>query len=518
MPDPGTQRQLEVLNEIARIATLDLELRPMLQRVTDTLRRKFDWEFVACASVDNEHGVFVCESLSTLQPTQISVGYTRALGSGVVGEVAQTGRSILLDDVSKSKNFIETMTGTRSELCVPVKHQGRTIAVLNLESTQLKAFHDQLPLLETVAEQIAGAIVNANLYLEVRRKAQLLEMVSEVSRTALDEPEKVLDRIVSYVHRQFGLYVVAIMLYDRKKKEFELAAHAGPANPLSKKGLRWPVKRGVIGRALRLGEVQFVPDVRNDPDYTPFDDRVTSELVVPIRFRDEMLGVFNLESTAPEVFTPENRTVFRTFADQLAGAIHLATVNLELEEANERLRESNRTLEQLSLIDPLTGIANRRLFDQTIEVEWRRARRGSDPIALILADIDCFKNFNDALGHQRGDECLRQVADAMRKGLSRAGDLLARYGGEEFIAILPGLDAEEAMQHADRLRSRVEKLGLAHPESSASNVVTISLGVAAAYPGEGSSPESLFTLADRALYAAKHAGRNRVEMLENEPR
>ena len=490
----------------------------MLQRVSDTLRRKFDWEFVAVASVDNERNVFVCESLSTLQPTQVSVGYSRPLGSGVVGEVAQTGRSILLDDVRQSKNFVETMEGTRSELCVPVKHAGKTIAVLNLESTQVAAFHDQLPLLETVAEQIAGAIVNAKLYLEVRRKAQLLEMVSEVSRSALDEPDNVLDRIVNYVHRQFDLYLAAIMLYDRAKKEFELAAHAGPASPLTKKGLRWPVKRGVIGRALRLGEVQYVADVRNDPDYTPFDAHVAAELVVPIRFRDEVLGVFNLESTTPEVFTPENRTVFRTFADQLAGAIHLATVNRELEEANERLRESNRTLEQLSLIDPLTGIANRRLFDQTIEVEWRRARRGSDPIALILADIDCFKNYNDALGHQRGDECLRQVADAMRKGLSRAGDLLARYGGEEFIAILPALDVEEAMEHADRLRARVEKLAIPHPESSVSNVVTISLGVAAVYPGEGSSPETLFTLADRALYAAKNAGRNRVEMLERAPR
>ncbi|HEU4885818.1 MAG TPA: GAF domain-containing protein, partial [Longimicrobium sp.] len=128
-------RRLEVLNEVARIAALDLELRPMFQRVADVLRQKFGWEYVACCSVDWERNLFVCEAISTDMPSDIHVGYSRALGSGVVGEVGLTGRPILLDDVRGATNFVDTLTGAAAELCVPVRHAGRTVAVINLEST-----------------------------------------------------------------------------------------------------------------------------------------------------------------------------------------------------------------------------------------------------------------------------------------------------------------------------------------------------------------------------------------------
>jgi len=126
----SSRRSIEVLNEVARIATLDLELRPMLQRITDTLAAKFDWEFVALVSIDLERGTFVCEALTTSAETSVYVGYGRQLGSGVVGEVAEAGKSMLIDDVDFYPNYVETMPGARSELCVPVKHHGRIVAVL----------------------------------------------------------------------------------------------------------------------------------------------------------------------------------------------------------------------------------------------------------------------------------------------------------------------------------------------------------------------------------------------------
>ncbi|HET8773754.1 MAG TPA: GAF domain-containing protein, partial [Thermoanaerobaculia bacterium] len=128
-------RSLEVLNQVARIASLDLELRPMLQRITDTLAEQFDWQFVALISLDLELGAFQCEALSTSVDTSVYVGYGRELGSGVVGQVAATGEPVLIDDVHTWPNYVETMPGARSELCVPVKHHRRTVAVLNLEST-----------------------------------------------------------------------------------------------------------------------------------------------------------------------------------------------------------------------------------------------------------------------------------------------------------------------------------------------------------------------------------------------
>jgi len=512
---PPDARRLQVLNEVARIAAQDLELRPMFQRVADTLRHRFGWEYVACASVDWERNRFVCEALSTDMASDIHVGYTRELGSGVVGEVALTGRPILLDDVRTSSNFVDSFPGAASELCVPVRHGGRTVAVINLESTRPGVFHDQLPLLETVAEQVAGAIGNARLYDELRRRARLLEMVSEVSKAALEagELELLLARIVEYVHRHFPLSTAAILLVDEERGEFEQTAQAGGAQatvPLKK---RWKVERGIVGRAIRTGQPQLVTDVSTDPDYVEVDPRVVAEYALPIRLGGRTLGVLNLEATAPDAFTRDNQTVFRTFADQLAGAIHMAAMNQQLEEANARLRRANRRLSRLSSRDGLTGIANRRQLDHALVREWRRAGRAETPLSLLMADIDFFKDYNDLHGHQRGDACLRQVAEALAGSLHRAGDLVARYGGEEFAVLLPATNAEQALEMAEKLRECVEALRIPHGGSAVAQWVTLSLGAATALPRPGLRPRTLLEHADRALYQAKREGRNRVRAL-----
>src|SRR5258706_8613227 len=198
------ERHLETINEIARIASLDIELRPMMQRITDAVAQKFGWEFVALVMVDADHTAFVCEAVTSSIATEIYPGYSRPLGSGVVGEVATTGRPILLDDVRRHPNYVETIPGAMSELCVPVKHSGDLVAIVNLESTRLRAFHDQVPLLTTLADQIAGAIHNGRLFEETRRRAALMEVMSEVSRTALEATDlgELLQRIVRYVHER----------------------------------------------------------------------------------------------------------------------------------------------------------------------------------------------------------------------------------------------------------------------------------------------------------------------------
>ncbi|HEU0012746.1 MAG TPA: diguanylate cyclase [Longimicrobium sp.] len=516
--------RLEVLNEVARIASSELELRPMLQRVVDVLRAKFGWEFVACASVDREHHRFVCEALSTELPTTIAVGYSRPLGTGVVGEVALSGRPILLDDVEQAENYVDTLPGVRSELCVPVRHGDRTLAVLNLESTRPGAFRDQLPLLETVAEQVAGAIASARLYEEVRRRARLLEMVREVSKAALDagELDLLLSRIVEYVHHHFPLATAAILLYDDEKREFEQTATAGGATLRVARKQRWPLSYGIVGRALRTGEPQLVPDVKADPEYLDVDPEVRSEYVVPIRLGERPLGALNLEATGPEVFTAENLAVFNTFADQLAGAIHLASVNRQLESTNAELRRANRRLARLSGRDRLTGIANRRRFDRRLELEWRRAVRARAPLSLVMLDIDSFKEYNDLHGHQMGDACLRRVARTLRESLHRAGDLVARYGGEEFAVLLPATELDGARRVGEMLRERVQGACIPHHGSRVAQVVTISAGVACSMPGASVPPRRLVERADRALYLAKGEGRNRVRVLsaedEDDPR
>ncbi|HQR39366.1 MAG TPA: PleD family two-component system response regulator [Blastocatellia bacterium] len=183
--------------------------------------------------------------------------------------------------------------------------------------------------------------------------------------------------------------------------------------------------------------------------------------------------------------------------------------NSELEQSNVHLERANRMLRTLSYLDGLTGIANRRHFEESFDQEWRRAARVGTALSLLMVDIDLFKSLNDAKGHQYGDDCLRQVAGTLSDTLRRAGDLVARYGGEEFAVVLPGSDTDGAVAIAEEIRARVEALGVKH-EQSPCGVVTVSLGVATAFPIDGDSPASLIDAADRALYQAKHDGRNRL--------
>ena len=176
--------------------------------------------------------------------------------------------------------------------------------------------------------------------------------------------------------------------------------------------------------------------------------------------------------------------------------------------AEASTREANAALAVLARTDGLTGLPNRRSYDEHFAVEWKRAVQLRTPLALMIVDADHFKQFNDRFGHQRGDEVLRAVADCLQRTLDTAG-LSFRIGGEEFVALLPGLDATAASVAAERIRRAVVNLRIPHaPEVGGS--ATVSIGVASADPGGGDPPESLFPAADAALYAAKKAGRNRV--------
>ncbi|MEM8638151.1 MAG: diguanylate cyclase [Cyanobacteria bacterium P01_G01_bin.54] len=174
------------------------------------------------------------------------------------------------------------------------------------------------------------------------------------------------------------------------------------------------------------------------------------------------------------------------------------------------LQDENQELAQLSTIDGLTEIANRRYGDAYLQQQWESLSRTQSSLALILCDVDCFKQYNDTHGHQAGDDCLRTIADTMKGFLGRPNDLLLRYGGEEFLAILPNADENWAVQVAELIRTAVEALGREHRSSSVSPYITVSLGVAALRPSSQDSPESLLKRADQALYHAKQNGRNRT--------
>lgn len=182
---------------------------------------------------------------------------------------------------------------------------------------------------------------------------------------------------------------------------------------------------------------------------------------------------------------------------------------LRITTMREALRDAHRLLTEMSYVDGLTHIPNRRRFDDVMASEWRRAIRQRTPLGVIVCDVDRFKQYNDHYGHQAGDRCLEAVAGALHDSLFRIEDMVARYGGEEFAAVLPGDDVQGAAAVAERMRLSVESLRIPHDEGVA-GFVTCSFGVATGIPGSEGAAADLLRAADEALYAAKKAGRNRV--------
>ncbi len=198
----------------------------------------------------------------------------------------------------------------------------------------------------------------------------------------------------------------------------------------------------------------------------------------------------------------------RQHQDELVLAAHRDHLAELVEERTAELRAANVLLEQLSRSDPLTGLANRRHFDEIKETEFRRAMRLGQPLAVLMCDVDFFKRYNDHYGHAQGDQCLRIVADTLNSVFARAGEVVARLGGEEFVVLLPGVDADSAQRSAVRLQQRLAEREIPHEASAVSPLVTLSIGVAGFDRDSMDQFDQLLCRADEALYRAKSQGRN----------
>jgi diguanylate cyclase (GGDEF)-like protein len=356
---------------------------------------------------------------------------------------------------------------------------------------------------------------------ELGRRALLAEILAQISRDALEAEglEQTLQSIVDCLVQHLPVQIASILLLDEAGANFISEVWAGDLLLAPVAAGAWPVTQGASGRCARTGQPQLIEDTDNDPDYLPGHPNVHSEYLVPIRHRRRMLGVLNLESTEQGFFIAPVRVLFDAVAAQIAGAIHLASVVRDLEEANQRLR-------QLSLVDALTGAANRRAFDLNLREAWDLAATDGEQLALLLLDADWFKLLNDSEGHPHGDECLRMLARICAETIcaegvgaetpgAEAGRMrerqVARYGGEELAVLLPRTGLAQAARVAEAIRERVAGERLSHRGSPLLPYVTVSIGVSAARPRTERDATALVAAADRALYAAKRAGRNRVE-------
>src|SRR3989304_3944571 len=230
-----------------------------------------------------------------------------------------------------------------------------------------------------------------------------------------------------------------------------------------------------------------------------------------------LLDVILPDINGYEVAKPVQRVVLQAKVAAMYRLVRMqrALVKLteQLNQANEQLNHANQELHRVSMTDGLTGIANRRVFDESLAREWRRCARIQKPLSVVMLDVDYFKKFNDRYGHQAGDECLKAAAKQIASEVPRASDLAARYGGEGLVLILGETDGEGARSVANRIREQVEGLKVAN-EDSPHRYVTVSCGISTVVPSDNRPVETLVKSADNALYLAKKQGRNTVAYLD----
>jgi diguanylate cyclase (GGDEF)-like protein/PAS domain S-box-containing protein len=234
--------------------------------------------------------------------------------------------------------------------------------------------------------------------------------------------------------------------------------------------------------------------------------QIKAEVIVPILQEETVWGLLIAhQCRSPRVWKPADVRLLQNLATQVGIASQQAHMHQQVTRANEQLK-------RMAYLDGLTQVANRRRYEQYLDNEWRRMGREKQPLALILADIDFFKDFNDFYGHQAGDDCLRLVARVLTRAAKRPGDLVARYGGEEFVMLLPGTDAQGAETVAESARHLLHQRRIPHKTSKISKLVTMSFGIASCVPLGDVTAKQLVKWADEALYRAKANGRDQVHV------
>ena len=323
-------------------------------------------------------------------------------------------------------------------------------------------------------------------------------IISEINSTL--DLDRVLDLII---HK--GIQIVkaergSVMLFDHETEELYIKSSVR----LSKKtvsAVRIKPGEGIAGWVFKEDKPLLIKEGAKDPRFKSFEEikeELKSIISVPLKIRDQVIGVINVDNKRKgDFFNKDDLRLLSTFANQAAIAIQNAQLHQEIK--------------QLAITDELTGLYNFRYIKNRLEEEVKRAQRFKHPLALIMADIDHFKEFNDAYGHLEGNEVLQNIAGILQLNV-RVVDIVARFGGEEFIIILPEANKKEAHKIAERIRIKVEDYNFINKKSHPNEKVTLSLGVTSCFQ-ESITPQGLIYKVDQALYQAKRKGRNRVEVI-----
>jgi diguanylate cyclase (GGDEF)-like protein len=409
------------------------------------------------------------------------------LGRGITGTVALTGEPIFAQNVRAHPEYLATSPDVEYEICVPISVDGRTVGVLNVETTASRPLdHDDQEILTIIANHIGMAMHRGNLYRaerESRRAVEALQRVSNIVASTLSVNES-LHLIVQTLKETFDFASVSIRLVE--DGHLTLSADSDDRSP----DLVDPLSlgQGVVGRVALTGIAEFIPDVTQEPAYIACRPEITSEICVPITHNGELAGVLNIEGDISRALTEQDLHLMRTFADYAGTLLN-----------NAKLYEQ---MENLASHDAITGLPNYREFQERLREEVARSMRHERTLSLLVIDLNWFKQVNDEFGHLAGDEVLRAVGERLNSGL-REGDVLARYAGDEFVVILPETGRADAHRIAERLADLVtaDRFPI---DSRGSARISLSVGMAT-FPDDAQDPIGLIRHADDAMYRAKRA-------------
>lgn len=301
-----------------------------------------------------------------------------------------------------------------------------------------------------------------------------------------------------------------IFLIENNSSMIKLHTSFGiPRNGTAKAKTAFRFGEDAFGESLMFEKTIYVRDLEKEKRYQFFQDgtKKGAFLIIPLMLPEKNpVGVLSLYRNKDQSFSADEISLFQKISEEIAKVIDKTLLFKQTKE--------------LSITDELTGLYNRRYFNERFDREVQRAKRYSRPLTILMIDIDHFKNFNDVNGHLMGDEILRRVANCLESNIRKA-DIIARYGGEEFVIILPEIDKSHALQVAEKLRKTIETRHFPKEENQPNKNLTISIGLAS-YPDDSEVARELVDFADRALYRAKAEGRNRVvafhsEFNNNEP-
>ncbi|MDX1582219.1 MAG: sensor domain-containing diguanylate cyclase [Thermoanaerobaculia bacterium] len=389
---------------------------------------------------------------------------------------------------------------------------------------------------------IGGLLLFASLSLLVplrirRRQAELREEVHqrtiELERltrlTAAINEAVTVEEVLDHLYENFSGILpydrIGLALLDEDRIVLRAVWSRGKSEAIGiDRGYEAPLKKSsTLQETLDSGRPRLIRNLERYLEQHPdsestrriLKEGIRSSLTCPLRARGVPVGFIFFSSFEPDIYDESHAAFLEQISGHLSLIVDKSRLHDDLIETKSRLEMANRELERLARIDPLTGLANRRAFDETLGGEWRRARRSGKPLTLIMIDVDHFKSFNDRFGHRVGDECLRKIADALSRTMQRASDLVARYGGEEMAVVLPNCTLEEGLALAERVRRKVERLDEGDGDADRYRV-TISAGVATSVPDQDHDSDLLVQQADEALYEAKRRGRNNVTAHQSE--